>query len=61
MMRSTPLKMFAVAAALTFGAAAFGNPRDDSKRQAVAEVEGYKDWPRVTVKPIAVSVASAMG
>ena len=60
-MRRTPLKLLAAAAALTFVGAAFGNPRDDSKQQALAEVAGYRDWSRVTVKPIAVNIASAMG
>ncbi|HLM56997.1 MAG TPA: hypothetical protein VK422_12840 [Pyrinomonadaceae bacterium] len=60
-MRRTPLKLFAVAAALAFVGAAFGNPRDDSKRQALAEVAGYKDWSRVTVKPVPVNLASVGG
>ena len=60
-MRSTPLKLFAVAASLAFVGAAFGNSRDDSKQRALAEVAGYKDWSRVTVKPIEVIAGAALG
>ena len=61
MMKRTPLKLLAVAAALTFVGAAFGNSGDGPKQQALAEVAGYKDWSRVTVKPIPVNLASAGG
>jgi len=59
MMKSTPLKLLAVAAALSFVGVAFGNSRE----QALAEVRGYKEWARVTLKPVAVPIdlASAAG
>lgn len=60
-MRKTPLKLFAVAAALSLVGAASGNSRDDSKQRALAEVAGYKEWSRVTVKPIPVNFESFGG
>lgn len=60
-MRRTPLKLLAVAAALSFVGAALGNPPDDSKQRALAEVAGYKEWSRVTVKPIPVNSESFGG
>ncbi|HEV2864580.1 MAG TPA: hypothetical protein VGX48_26515 [Pyrinomonadaceae bacterium] len=60
-MRSTPLKLFACAAALTFVGAAFGNSRDDSKQRAVAEVAGYKGWSRVTVRAVPFDLSSLGG
>ena len=55
MMKRTPLKLLAVAAALSFVGVAFGNSRE----QALAAVRGYKEWARVTLKPLAVPVALA--
>ncbi len=60
-MRSTPLKLLAVAAALSLAGAALGNPLGDAGGGAVAEVSAYKSWARVTLKPVAISVASVGG
>ena len=62
-MKSTPLKLLAVAAALSFVGVAFGNSRGDSREQALAEVRGYKEWARVALQPAVVPVdfASAGG
>jgi len=60
-MQRTPLKLLAVAAALSFVGAALGNSRGDSREQALAEVRGYKDWARVTLKPVPVDFPSAGG
>ncbi len=49
-MKRTPLKLLAVAAALSFVGVALGNSREG----ALAEVRGYKDWTRVNLKPVAV-------
>ncbi len=51
-MRSTPFKLFAVAAALSLAGAALGNSPRDSKQKALAEVAGYKSWARVTPEPV---------
>ncbi len=61
MMRSTPLKIFAVLGALCLAGAALGNSRDDAKQRALAEVAGYKTWARVTPDPLPVNFALAGG
>ena len=52
MVRSTPLKLLAAAAALSLAGAAAGSSRDDSKRRALDEVASYKGWARVTPTPV---------
>ncbi len=54
-MKRAPLKLLAVVAALSFVGVALGNSRE----QALAEVKGYKDWARVTLKPLTVPLDAA--
>ena len=60
-MKRTPLKLLAAAAGLSFVGVAFGNSRGDTREQALAEVRGYKDWTRVTLKPVPVDFPLAGG
>jgi hypothetical protein len=58
-MKRAPLKLLAVVAALSFVGVALGNSRGNSREQALAEVKGYKDWTRVTLKPLTVPLDAA--
>lgn len=51
-MKPTRIRVFAVTALLSVAGAVLGNSADDKTLQQIA---GYRQWTRLTEKPIAVS------
>jgi ABC-type cobalt transport system substrate-binding protein len=64
-MRKTPVQILAVAAVLSFvgavAAAAHNSSDKSSETKILEELEGYKDWTRMTAKPVPIDIASLGG
>jgi hypothetical protein len=54
-MTSTRLKIFAMTALLAIAATALG---DSTADQTLKQISGYREWTRLTKKPIVVAAAS---
>ena len=57
-MTSTRLSVFAVSALLTVAGAVLGNNGEDA---TLKEIAGYRQWTRVTEKPLLVGISSLAG
>jgi hypothetical protein len=60
-MTTTRLQLFAICALLALAGAVFAGNDSNDATDPLKEIAGYRDWTRVTNKPILIIDSSAFG